>query len=84
MWYGNKRETAGYTAPKGGMDMEAKRITGTWFEFLHHNEAEGKYWNTALTAFSEKQWREKIREMKEAGMRYIALLATALHFKAYF
>ena len=64
--------------------MEAKRITGTWFEFLHHNEAEGKYWNTALTAFSEKQWREKIREMKEAGMRYIALLAIALHFKAYF
>lgn len=64
--------------------MKTKPITGTWFEFLHHNTAEGKYWNDTLTAFTEEQWREKIREMKEAGMRYIVLLATALHFKAYY
>ncbi len=61
-----------------------KPITGTWFEFLHHNVAEGKYWNDTLTAFTENQWREKLREMKEAGMKYIVLMATALHFKAYF
>lgn len=64
--------------------MKTKPITGTWFEFLHHNTAEGKYWNDTLTAFTEEQWRDKIREMKEAGMRYIVLLATALHFKAYY
>lgn len=64
--------------------MKIKPITGTWFEFLHHNGAEGKYWNQTLTAFTEEQWREKIREMKEAGMRYVVLLATALHFKAYY
>ena len=27
-----------------------KPITGSWFEFLHHNTAEGKYWNETITA----------------------------------
>lgn len=64
--------------------MKTKPISGSWFEFLHHNAAEGKYWNAVLTNFTAEQWREKLREMQEAGMRYIVLLATALHFKAYF
>ena len=40
-----------------------KPITGSWFEFLHHNTAEGKYWNETITAFTEEQWRLKLREM---------------------
>ena len=61
-----------------------KPITGTWFEFRHHNTKEGKYWNDTLHNFTEEQWRAKIREMKEAGLDQIALLATALKDKAYF
>ncbi len=61
-----------------------KPITGTWFEFRHHNTKEGKYWNDTLHNFTETQWREKVREMREAGIDQIALLATALKDKAYF
>ena len=61
-----------------------KPITGSWFEFLHHNTAEGKYWNETITAFTEEQWRLKLREMKEAGLKYVVLMATALYDKAYF
>ena len=51
-----------------------KPITGTWFEFRHHNTKEGKHWNDTLHNFTEEQWRAKIREMKEAGLDQIALL----------
>ncbi|MBQ3230372.1 MAG: DUF4434 domain-containing protein [Clostridia bacterium] len=61
-----------------------KPITGTWFEFRHHNTKEGKYYNDTLHNFTESQWRAKVREMKEAGLDQIALLATALKDKAYF
>ena len=64
--------------------IQTKPITGSWFEFLHHNTAEGKYWNETITAFTEAQWREKLREMKEVGMKYVVLMATALYSKCYF
>ncbi len=64
--------------------IATKPITGSWFEFLHHNTPEGKYWNEALTAFTEEQWRLKLREMKGAGLKYVVLMATALYSKAYF
>ena len=64
--------------------IATKPITGSWFEFLHHNTPEGKYWNEALTAFTEEQWRLKHREMKGAGLKYVVLMATALYSKAYF
>ena len=34
-----------------------RKIDGTFFEFLHHNTAEGKYWNSALNGFSSEDWR---------------------------
>ena len=49
--------------------MYTKPITGTWFEFRHHNTKEGVYWNDTLQNFTEEQWRAKLREMKEAGVR---------------
>ncbi|MBE6584883.1 MAG: DUF4434 domain-containing protein [Ruminococcaceae bacterium] len=61
-----------------------KPITGSWFEFRHHNTKEGKYWNDTLQNFTEDQWRVKVREMKEAGIDQLAMLATALKDKAYF
>ena len=55
-----------------------KNISGTWFEFTHHNSAEGVYWNPACRAFTEAQWREKLREIAGLGMRYVVLMATSL------
>ncbi len=54
-----------------------KKITGTWFEFWHHNIPEGKYWNPILKTFSEEQWEAKVDEIASLGMKYIVLLTTA-------
>ena len=31
-------------------------ISGSWFEFQHHNEAEGVYWNPACARFTAADW----------------------------
>ena len=61
-----------------------RKIDGTFFEFLHHNTAEGKYWNSALNGFSSEDWRCKVREIADIGMEYIVIMATALYDKCYF
>lgn len=61
-----------------------KHISGTWFEFQHHNKKEGIYWNPACKNFSEEQWREKIKEIAQTGMEYFVLMATALDFECYY
>lgn len=61
-----------------------KTVTGTWFEFQHHNEAEGFYWNDLIKHWSEAQWRSYIRRMNADGMEYLVLLASALNDRAYF
>lgn len=61
-----------------------RKIDGTFFEFRHHNTAEGKYWNPALEKFSAQQWREKVREISSLGMEYIVVMATALYERCYF
>lgn len=61
-----------------------RKIDGTFFEFLHHNTAEGKYWNSALNGFGSSDWREKVREIAGIGMEYIVIMATALYDKCYF
>lgn len=63
--------------------MKAK-IHGTFFEFRHHNTAEGKYWNPALEGFQADDWRRKIREISQTGMEYIVIMATALYDRCYF
>lgn len=55
-----------------------KPIQGTWFEFQHHNTAEGKYWNPICRHFSAAQWEEKIAEMASLNMEYIVLLCSSL------
>lgn len=61
-----------------------KKLTGTWFEFHHHNQPEGVYWNPACAAFTDAQWREKVSEIASLGMKYIVLMCTALYDKAFF
>ena len=61
-----------------------QKMNGTWFEFQHHSKKEGVYWNSECLKFSSEQWREKILEIKETGMEYIVLLATALDFHTYY
>ena len=61
-----------------------RKIDGTFFEFTHHNTAEGKYWNPALEKFTAEQWRAKVREISEIGMEYIVVMATALYDRCYF
>ncbi len=58
-----------------------KTISGTWFEFKHHNEPEGTYWNAACRSFTEDQWRAKIREIHDIGMEYLVLLCTSLVYE---
>lgn len=61
-----------------------RKIDGTFFEFTHHNISEGKYWNDVLAKFTSEQWRSKVREIAEAGMEYIVIMATALYDRCYF
>ena len=61
-----------------------RKIDGTFFEFQHHNTAEGKYWNPALKKFESENWREKIREISSLGMEYIVIMATALYESCFF
>ena len=61
-----------------------RKIDGTFFEFRHHNTAEGKYWNPALEKFQEADWRQKIREIADLGMEYVVIMATALYDRCYF
>lgn len=60
-----------------------KAITGTWFEFQHHNIPEGKYWNPICRRFTADQWRAKVDEMADIGMKYIVLLSTAMVYEEY-
>ncbi|MDR1668004.1 MAG: DUF4434 domain-containing protein [Bacteroidales bacterium] len=61
-----------------------KPITGSWFEFEHHNRAEGKYWNREMAAFTAGQWKAKVKEMHDAGLEYLVLLAVACDGKTYY
>lgn len=62
----------------------ARGLDGTFFDFHHHNTAEGKYFNPALDSFAEADWRQKVREIAEIKMEYIIIMATALFDHCYF
>ena len=58
-----------------------KPITGTWFEFHHHNIPEGKYWNPICRHFTDAQWEAKVDEIAELGMKYIVLMASTMIYE---
>lgn len=64
--------------------IATKPIHGSWFEFQHHATEEGVDWNPALVRFSAAQWEEKIREMAEAGLQYLVLMATAVYYRSFY
>ncbi|WP_430973175.1 DUF4434 domain-containing protein [Sunxiuqinia rutila] len=61
-----------------------KPIVGSWFEFQHHSAAEGKYWNPTLEKFTAEQWDAKVKEIADAGMRYLVLLDVAIYGKSFY
>jgi hypothetical protein len=61
-----------------------KPIAGSWFEFQHHATVEGVDWNPACARFSCGQWDAKIKEIAEAGMEYLVLMATAVYYRAFY
>jgi hypothetical protein len=61
-----------------------KPVSGSWFEFQHHATVEGVDWNPACARFTCEQWDDKIREIAEAGIEYLVLMATALDYRSFF
>jgi len=61
-----------------------KAISGSWFEFQHHATVEGVDWNPACARFSAQQWDAKVKEIAEAGLEYLVLMATAVYYRAFY
>jgi hypothetical protein len=61
-----------------------KPISGSWFEFAHGSDVEGKYWNPALPHFTTEQWKAKVLEISETGMEYLVLMSVANNGKTYY
>jgi Domain of unknown function (DUF4434) len=63
---------------------QIKQITGSWFEFQHHATVEGVDWNPMCARFTCEQWDAKIKEIAEAGIDHLVLMATALDYRSFF
>jgi len=61
-----------------------KPIRGSWFEFQHHATVEGVDWNPALVRFTAEEWDAKVKEIAEAGMEYVVLMATAAYYRSFY
>jgi len=49
------------------------RIDGTWVEFYHWSEREGRPWNESVKEMTDAQWAEQVRGMAELGMNVVVL-----------
>ena len=58
-----------------------KKINGTFFEFYHHNEVGGTYWNEQCREYTAEQWEAKVDEIAALGMEYIVLMESALVYE---
>lgn len=65
-------------------NKKIKPIEGSWFEFQHHSAVEGMPWNKTLEKFTAEQWDAKVKELADAGMRYLALLDVAIYGKSFY
>jgi len=61
-----------------------KPVEGSWFEFQHHSVVEGKYWDHVLKSFTADQWDRKVREIADAGIKYLVLLHVAIDGKTFY
>ena len=55
-----------------------KHINGSWLEIHHFNIKEGKYFNPMSHNFTNRQWKEKVKEMASLKMKYIVLMGVAI------
>jgi hypothetical protein len=61
-----------------------KPVEGSWFEFQHHSVVEGKYWDHVLKTFTADQWDRKVKEIADAGIKYLVLLHVAIDGKTFY
>lgn len=61
-----------------------KPIMGSWFEFKHHSDVEGVYWNPTLANFTDSQWRQLVKDISDTGMEYLVLLSVADNGKTFY
>lgn len=61
-----------------------KPVEGSWFEFQHHSVVEGKYWDHVLKSFTAGQWDRKVKEIADAGIKYLVLLHVAIDGKTFY
>ena len=61
-----------------------KPVSGTWFEFQHFFDVEGKYWNDTCARFTAADWCNKIAEMAGAGISNLVLMNVACNFRAFY
>lgn len=50
-----------------------KRIDGSWFEFYHWSEDEGRFWNKDIIKLSNSQWGEMIKGMHGIDMNIVVI-----------
>jgi hypothetical protein len=50
-----------------------KRIDGSWFEFYHWSEDEGRFWNKDIIKLSNGQWKELIKGMHDIDMNIVVI-----------
>ena len=50
-----------------------KRIDGSWFEFYHWSEDEGRFWNKDIIKLSNNQWGELIKGMHDIDMNIVVI-----------
>lgn len=68
----------------GRAEPSVQPIGGSWFEFQHCWAYESEYWDAACAAFTCDQWKIKIREMAELGIKYLVLLSVAQDGKTFY
>jgi hypothetical protein len=74
----------GSTSAPAAAPATIKPIRGSWFEFQHHATVEGPDWNPALARFNAAQWDAKIKEIADAGLEYLVLMATAVYYRSFY
>jgi hypothetical protein len=50
-----------------------KRIDGSWFEFYHWSEDEGRFWNKDIIKLSNSQWGELVKGMHGIDMNIVVI-----------
>ena len=64
-----------------GRNANIKPIMGSWFEFKHHLDSEGIYWNNTLAKFTDEQWKALVRDPETSYcflLRHMVLILPAL------